>query len=236
MTKKPPKLRYEPSSEPKPLRRLTRAVQKKVVLEIENGDEQNVCWLWTGAFKQPRQQALRLYSNHKTREANGGGRRGRPSSGTAGYYTKERGLPMMRVSGTSSVISAARIIYSEVYDIPIDEVPHMRRCMNDRCVSPYHLTPVGKMVRYTRYAAEEVQPPAPAPAPGAPAQAAPPVMSVDVDADAIIGRLVIANVSHQFDPHTACLQAGINPALMTPAIWEKFVAYMEARDAEYEDD
>jgi len=222
--KHPHQLRYVPSSEPKPLKRLSRAIQKKVELEIEHADEQNCCWLWTGAFRQPKHQALRLYSNHASREAHGGGKRGRPSEGLAGYYSRERGLPMMRLSGTNSVISAARIVYSEVYDLPVDEVPHLRRCMNDRCVSPYHTNPTGKVMRYTRR--ENDPAPAPNQAPGAPPAAPPPIMSVD----AIIGRLVTRNVSHYLDPQSAAEEAGLDPALITPAIWKQFVDYMDAQE------
>lgn len=216
--------RFEPSSNPKPLKRLSRAIQKKVVLEIENADETNCCWIWTGAFKQPKQQALRLYSNHASREAHGGGNRGRPSEGLAGYYTRERGLPMMHLSGTKSVISAARIIYAEVYDLPIDEVPHMRRCVNDRCVSPYHLNPTGKRMRYTRFAAEEVRAPAPGSAPGAPA---PPIMSVD----SILMTLIRKDVYTGHDgPAAGAEEAGLDPALVTPEIWKQYIELTGNRD------
>lgn len=214
--------RPRPLPDPKPLKRLSRAVQKKVELEIENANEENCCWLWTGAFKQPR-RALRLYSDRETREGHGGGNRGRPSEGAAGFYAQERGLPMMRLSGTKSVISAARIIYSEVYDLPIDEVPHLRRCVNDRCVSPYHVNPVGKYVRYTK----RTQDAPPEPAPGAPAQSTPPVMSVDT----ILMTLIRKDVYTGHDgPAAGAEEAGLDPALVTPEIWKQYIELTGNRD------
>lgn len=219
MTERPRPL---PLPDPKPLKRLTRAIQKKVRLEIENADEQQCCWLWTGAFKQPK-RALRLYSDRDTREGHGGGNRGRPSEGAAGFYAQERGLPMMRLSGTNSVIGAARIIYSEVYDLPIDEVPHLRRCVNDRCVSPYHVSPVGKYVRYTRRkAAPEPEPPT-----GSAPASAPPVMSVD----SILMTLIRKDVYTGHDgPAAGAEEAGLDPALVTPEIWKQYIELTGNRD------
>ena len=50
-------------------------------------------------------------------------------------------LPLVYEKDRDVYLSAHRVVYSRVYCVAVETLPHFRRCTNDLCVSPFHNLP-----------------------------------------------------------------------------------------------
>ncbi len=215
-------VRYEDRLEALPLKRLPRSLQKKIVLEVPQGDERSCCWLWTGAVQPTRR---RLHTNKAGPDYEG--------DGAAFAFVNDREIPKVHSPELRRAVPAYRQVFADTYQMSFRDVPRLRRCCNDRCVSPYHCMPVEVPESRRRSAAPESPPPAPA-TPEKPAR--PPLALVDE----ILGKLRAKDIPHFIGMDDAAIEAGIDPLLLTSDIWKQYYLECEARenelDADDEDD
>ncbi len=110
-------------------------LRSKVVLpESEDG-----CWLWTGAMAGQRART-------RVREPIPEGKL--PAKSPI-YSTTERATPMWHDPEVGRPVPAHKALYSRAHGIPFRELPRLRRCPNDRCVSPNHTHPINPLPKPT---------------------------------------------------------------------------------------
>lgn len=96
-----------------------------------DGVETTDCWLWTGSFTKPRPRP----------------RDGRPT------LANERGTPMVHEPTAGYPVNAIRVVYAAAREVPLNLVPRLGRCLDDRCVSPHHVQERGPVVKGSPHAA-----------------------------------------------------------------------------------
>lgn len=116
----------------RPLNELPDRVRNKITLQVRDDregskpDERLDHWIWNGSFVQPRSRVKHYPS---------------PTSETGhrnftACRANERGVPTIR-DREKGAISAVRYVHAVARGIPLDQVPRLKRCHEDRCVSPY---------------------------------------------------------------------------------------------------
>ncbi len=111
-------------------RDLPERIKRKIKKE---GREDTGCWHWTGTVNKARHR-LKRYRRHA--EYNGLGDK-------VGSFETERATPECTDPLSKKRAPVHRIIFGIVTGMPLYEVPELRRCADDRCVSPHHVLAVG---------------------------------------------------------------------------------------------
>jgi hypothetical protein len=109
---------------------LPERIRKKITVR---GSKKVECWEWTGFTKQAK---LR-YRPYKVSDTYSGHRN------FAGCHQADRALPQVHDPKYGGKVAAHRAIYSIITCTTINDVPALDRCVNPRCVSPYHVTVKG---------------------------------------------------------------------------------------------
>lgn len=188
-------------------------------------------WIWTGAFVKSRTRV-------KPRPPLKDDRR---HQHTSHFEVRERGTPTVFVSGIGSM-SAFRYVQGLARGLQadqLDRLPRLRRCSNDRCVSPYCASLVDKRGRNRVPQYVTVQPgPVVERTPEQKRRIVQPPRTDSedthpaLDPDAILKRLQ----NPQYEPNP---EWGIENAAqtidrpiesITPEVWQKYCRWSDARD------
>ncbi|MHB2210624.1 hypothetical protein ACYCO6_30010 [Methylobacterium sp. CM6257] len=129
----------------RPFALLPANLQKKIT--IEPGGEHCACWLWTG-YTRPERRRFRTYP--VPAEYDGW-------RNSAGSVQGERATPEVRDPQKGKTkVPAHRRVYALLTGVHIDDVPTLARCLNDKCVSPYHVLETGLSPKAIRQRAVEI--------------------------------------------------------------------------------
>lgn len=129
----------------RPFARLPANLQKKIA--IEPGGEHRACWLWTG-YTRPERRRFRTFP--VPAEYDGW-------RNNVGSVQGERATPELRDPQKGKTkVPAHRRVYALLTGVHIDDVPTLARCLNDKCVSPYHVVETGPTPKAIRQRAAEI--------------------------------------------------------------------------------
>ena len=159
---------------PKTFTELPPRIRKKIRMEPESVDERRACWVWTGSFVAPRE---RHFVSRTLKE---------------GSVVTQKRVPNLHSTDLGYPTAAHRVIYGETFNISIRDVPKLKRCENDRCVSPWHCMPMGHTWR-----------------PGSPSARC-------------LALLRAHDVSPSVSKPDAALEAGIPEHQLTDQVWQAY--------------